>query len=73
MTRHHAFALPADMCFVNRGAIEAADNEAQLAGVMAHELSHVALRHGPTSNQAMLADTVLGSFGAVSRQRGRAS
>ncbi|HSR67222.1 MAG TPA: M48 family metallopeptidase, partial [Acidobacteriota bacterium] len=33
-----------------RGVIEAADNEAQLAGVMAHEISHVALRHG--TNQA---------------------
>jgi len=39
----------ADMC-CDRGAIEAADNEAQLAAVMAHELSHVALRHG--TNQA---------------------
>ena len=46
----NAFALPGGYVFVNRGAIEAADNEAQLAGVMAHELSHVALRHG--TNQA---------------------
>ena len=44
----NAFALPGGYVFVNRGAIEAADNEAQLAGVMAHELSHVALRHGTT-------------------------
>jgi len=42
----NAFALPGGYVFVNRGAIEAADNEAQLAGVIAHELSHVALRHG---------------------------
>src|ERR1700733_10473492 len=42
----NAFALPGGFVFVNRGAIEAADNEAQLAGVIAHELSHVALRHG---------------------------
>ena len=42
----NAFALPGGFVFINRGAIEAADNEAQLAGVMAHELSHVALRHG---------------------------
>jgi beta-barrel assembly-enhancing protease len=46
----NAFALPGGFVFVNRGAIEIADNEAQLAGVMAHELSHVALRHG--TNQA---------------------
>ncbi|HYA64234.1 MAG TPA: M48 family metallopeptidase [Candidatus Sulfotelmatobacter sp.] len=46
----NAFALPGGFVFVNRGAIEAADYEAELAGVMAHELSHVALRHG--TNQA---------------------
>src|SRR6266852_5086691 len=42
----NAFALPGGYVFVNRGAIEASDNEAQLSGVLAHELSHVALRHG---------------------------
>lgn len=42
----NAFALPAGFVYVNRGTIEAADNEAQLAGVMAHEIAHVALRHG---------------------------
>jgi predicted Zn-dependent protease len=42
----NAFALPGGFVFINRGAIEAADYEAELAGVMAHELSHVALRHG---------------------------
>jgi predicted Zn-dependent protease len=42
----NAFALPGGFLYVNRGIIEAADNEAQLAGVIAHEVSHVALRHG---------------------------
>ena len=42
----NAFALPGGYVFVDRGAIEVADNEAQLAAVMAHELSHVVLRHG---------------------------
>jgi predicted Zn-dependent protease len=42
----NAFALPGGFIYINRGVIEAADNEAQLAGVMAHETSHVALRHG---------------------------
>ena len=46
----NAFALPGGSIYINRGVIEAADNEAQLAGVMAHEASHVALRHG--TNQA---------------------
>src|SRR5438045_1768237 len=62
----NAFALPGGYVFVNRGAIEAADNEAQLAGVMSHELSHVALRHGTNqASKAMLAETGLGIFGAV--------
>src|SRR5204863_7106669 len=42
----NAFALPGGPMFVNRGMIQAARNEGELAGVMAHELSHVALRHG---------------------------
>jgi len=41
----NAFALPGGPMFVNRGMIEAAKNEGEMAGVMAHELSHVALRH----------------------------
>jgi hypothetical protein len=46
----NAFALPGGPIYINRGVIEAADNEAQLAGVMAHETAHVVLRHG--TNQA---------------------
>jgi beta-barrel assembly-enhancing protease len=46
----NAFALPGGPIYLNRGVIEAADNEAQLAAVLAHEISHVALRHG--TNQA---------------------
>lgn len=42
----NAFALPGGPMYVNTGAIMAAKNEGELAGVMAHELSHVALRHG---------------------------
>ena len=42
----NAFALPGGPMYVNRGMIEAARNEGEVAGVMAHELSHVALRHG---------------------------
>jgi hypothetical protein len=42
----NAFALPGGPMYVNRGMIEAARNEGEVAGVVAHELSHVALRHG---------------------------
>ncbi|MEP7212673.1 MAG: M48 family metallopeptidase [Acidobacteriota bacterium] len=41
----NAFALPGGPMYVNRGMIEAAKNEGEMAGVMAHEISHVALRH----------------------------
>src|SRR5882672_614128 len=42
----NAFALPGGPMFINRGMIEAAKTEGEVAGVMAHELSHVVLRHG---------------------------
>jgi predicted Zn-dependent protease len=42
----NAFALPGGPMFVNRGMIEAAKTEGEVAGVMAHELAHVVLRHG---------------------------
>ena len=42
----NAFALPGGPMYVNRGMIEAARTEGEVAGVIAHELSHVALRHG---------------------------
>jgi len=42
----NAFALPGGPMFVNRGMIDAASREGEVAGVMAHELSHVLLRHG---------------------------
>jgi predicted Zn-dependent protease len=45
----NAFALPGGPMFVHTGLVAALDNESQLAGVLAHEMSHVALRHG-TSN-----------------------
>jgi beta-barrel assembly-enhancing protease len=42
----NAFALPGGPMFVNRGMFEAAGGEGEVVGVMAHELSHVLLRHG---------------------------
>jgi predicted Zn-dependent protease len=41
----NAFALPGGFFYVNKGLLLAADNEAELAGVMAHEIAHVASRH----------------------------
>ena len=46
----NAFSLPGGPIYVNSGTIAAADNEAQLAGVLAHEMSHIVLRHA--TNQA---------------------
>lgn len=42
----NAFALPGGPMYVNRGMIEAAKTEGEVVGVLAHEMSHVALRHG---------------------------
>jgi hypothetical protein len=65
----NAFALPGGFVFINRGAIEAADNEAQLAAVMAHELSHVALRHGTNqatkAQYAQLGAGIMGAAGSI--------
>lgn len=42
----NAFALPGGFFFVNSGVVTKAESEAELAGVMAHEIAHVAARHG---------------------------
>ncbi len=62
----NAFALPGGFIYINRGIVEAAANEAELAGVIGHEIGHVALRHG--TNQAskqylaQMPLAILGSF-----------
>ncbi len=62
----NAFALPGGFVYINRGAIEAADNEAQIAGVMAHEIGHVVLRHGTNQvSKAYLAQAPLSILGGV--------
>jgi predicted Zn-dependent protease len=42
----NAFALPGGYLFVQRGLLEATDNETELAGVLAHEIAHMTARHG---------------------------
>jgi Zn-dependent protease with chaperone function len=60
----NAFALPGGFIYINRGVIEAADNEAQLAGVMAHEIGHVVMRHGThQATQRVLAQVPLAILG----------
>ncbi len=62
----NAFALPGGFIFVNAGAIAAARNEGELAGVLAHEISHVALRHGTAqATKVYLTKVALGVLGAV--------
>ena len=68
----NAFALPGGFFYVNKGLILAADNEAELAGVMAHEIAHVAARHAMENqgkaqaiNYGMLAGIIFGG-GVVS-------
>jgi hypothetical protein len=62
----NAFALPGGPVYVNRGTMEAAQNEAELAGVIAHEIAHIALRHGThQASKAYLAQAGLGVLGGV--------
>lgn len=67
----NAFALPGGFMYVNRGLIEAASFEAELAGVRAHEIAHVALRHG--TNQASKAYLAQAGFGALGGLLGKGS
>jgi Zn-dependent protease with chaperone function len=61
----NAFALPGGPMFVNVGAIVAADNEAELAGVMAHEMSHVYLQHSAKQASKAQWTSLLGALGGL--------
>jgi Zn-dependent protease with chaperone function len=62
----NAFALPGGPMFVNRGMIESARTEGEMAGVMAHEISHVALRHGTAqATKSQGAGVQLGAIGGA--------
>jgi predicted Zn-dependent protease len=59
----NAFALPGGPMYVNRGMIEAARSEGEMAGVMAHEIAHIALRHG--TSQATKQRNPLNQIGTI--------
>ena len=66
----NAFAIPGGHIYVNRGTIERADNVSQLAGVLAHEIGHVAERHGiQQAQRAQNANTMLGVLYGVLLRR----
>ena len=67
----NAFALPGGPMYVNRGLFDAARNEAELAGVLAHEMSHVVLRHGThQASKAYLSQSGLGILGGLLGKKG---
>ncbi len=61
----NAFALPGGPMFINIGAIVQADNEAQLAGVMAHEMSHVYMQHSAKQASKAQWAGLLGALGGL--------
>jgi predicted Zn-dependent protease len=70
----NAFALPGGPIWVNRGAIEAAKNESQLAGVVAHEIAHIAQRHSARQlSNAMVTNLGLTLLGALLGNSGGAN
>ena len=67
----NAFALPGGSMFVNIGTIQAADNEAELAGVMAHEMSHVYMQHSAKQQEkASLLGGLAGIVGGIAGSMG---
>lgn len=62
----NAFALPGGPVYINRGVLEQARNEGEVAGVIAHEVAHVALRHGThQASKAYLAQAGIGILGGL--------
>ena len=61
----NAFALPGGPIFINVGAINAADSEAELAGVMAHEMSHVYMQHSAKQVRQNTIPNILAGIGQI--------
>ena len=67
----NAFSLPGGFMYVNRGLFEAARSEAELAGVLAHEMAHVSLRHGTQqASKAYLGQAGIGLLGGLLGENG---
>src|SRR5437867_4834981 len=70
----NAFALPGGFVYVNRGVLDQAHNEGEVAGVLAHEISHVSLRHGThQASKAYLAQAGIGILGGLLGRGGNPS
>jgi hypothetical protein len=61
----NAFALPGGPMYLNRGMIESAKTEGEMAGVMGHEIAHVALRHGTAGAGKSQTPAILGTIGQI--------
>lgn len=61
----NAFALPGGAIFINLGTVQAAETEAQLAGVMAHETSHVVLRHATCNMKKQQTTNIMAGIGEI--------
>lgn len=62
----NAFALPGGPIYLNRGVLESARNDGEVAGVLGHEIAHVVLRHGTANmSKASVAQTGLGVLGGL--------
>src|SRR5688572_12163878 len=71
----NAFALPGGYLYLNRGLVQSARSEGELAGVVAHEIAHIALRHGThNASRAYAAQAGLGVLGGIlGRGQGRST
>ena len=70
----NAFSLPGGPVWINRGVLQVATNESQAAGVLAHEIAHIARRHAADQlTQVMVTNWGLGLLGAVLGNTGGAS
>jgi predicted Zn-dependent protease len=70
----NAFALPGGPVWINRGVLQAATNESQVAGVLAHEIAHIAQRHAADQiSKGIFANLGLGALGALLGNSGGAA